>query len=157
MRRPAENVVATVRTTGVGVSDLEGALDTLHWVTAQMGNTPLEWPTPDGYPDLASAWRSAGTLLHTWDMHLGIAGGWWNGLRAANIAALYAGVPANSGDAIVRLGRTLTGTTLSTTHRTVLQTFLGESATTAMPDSILRWWDSALAAIILDGPHHALR
>ncbi|HEV7203880.1 MAG TPA: DUF1800 domain-containing protein [Jatrophihabitans sp.] len=157
VRRPAENVVATVRTTGVGVSNLPDALDTLHWVTAQMGNTPLEWPTPDGYPDVASAWRSAGTLLRTWEMHLGIAGGWWNGLRAANIAALYGGVPANSGDAIVRLGRTLTGTTLSSTHRSVLQTFLGEPARTPMSRSILQWWDSLLAATILDGPHHALR
>lgn len=157
VRRPAENVVATLRTAGITASNLADALDTLHWVTAQMGNTPLEWPTPDGYPDVASAWRSAGTLLHIWDMHLGIAGGWWNGLRPANISALYGGVPANSGDAILRLGRTLVGTTLSSTHRAVLQTFLGEAATTPMSSSILQWWDSALAAVILDGPHHALR
>ena len=157
VRRPAENVVSTIRTTGVGVSNLSDALNTLHWVTAQMGNTPLEWPTPDGYPDVASAWRSSGTLLHIWDMHLGITGGWWNGLNPADIAALYGGTPANSGDAIVRLARTLTGTTLSSTHRTVLQTFLGESATTSMSGSILQWWDGALAATILDGPHHALR
>jgi Protein of unknown function (DUF1800) len=156
-RRPAENVIATIRVLGVGVSNWDHALNTLHWVTANMGNCPLDWPAPNGYPDVAAAWRSAGTLLDVWEKHLGLVGGWWDGLKAANVDALYGGPPANSGDAVNRLTKRLTGTAWTSTHRGVLQTFLAEPAATRMSDSVLRWWGEPLAAVILDAPHHALR
>jgi hypothetical protein len=38
-----------------------------------------------------------------------------------------------------------------------LQRFLNEPASTPMSQSVLRWWAQPLAAVILDGPHHALR
>jgi hypothetical protein len=157
VRRPAENVIATIRALGVGVSDWDHALQTLHWVTSAMGNAPLDWPAPNGYPDVATAWRSAGTLLDVWEKHLGLVGGWWGGFKAADINALYGGTPANSGDAVNRLSRRLTGTAWSSTHRAVLQKFLNEPAATPMVKSVLRWWGEPLAAVILDAPHHALR
>ena len=91
-------------------------------------------------------------------MHLGFVGGWWDGLAEADLAALYGDAPGTSGEAVrpahargspARRGRTA--------HRTVLQTFLDEPASTPMSDSVLRWWAEPLAAVILDGPHHALR
>jgi hypothetical protein len=157
VRRPAENLLATLRVLGVGVSNWPKALETLHWMTNDMGHCPLDWPAPNGYPDVAGAWRSAGTLLDTWNTHLGVVGGWWSGLKAVNVDTLYGGTPANSGDAINRLTRRITGMTWSTTHRAVLQTFLGEPASTPMSQSALRWWAEPLVAVILDGPHHALR
>jgi hypothetical protein len=122
-----------------------------------MGNCPLDWPAPNGYPDVAEAWRSAGTLLDLWEKHLGLVGGWWGGLKEVNVDALYGGVPANSGDAINRLTKRLTGTSWTAAHRSVLQTFLAEPATTPMSKSVLQWWGEPLAAVILDAPHHALR
>jgi uncharacterized protein DUF1800 len=157
VRRPAENLIATIRVLGVGVSNWADALNTMHWITANMGNAPLDWPAPNGYPDVAAAWRSAGTLLDVWEKHLGLVGGWWDGLKAADVGALYGGTPANSGDAINRLTRRLTGTAWTAAHRGALQTFLGEPATTPMSQSMLRWWGEPLAAVILDAPHHALR
>jgi hypothetical protein len=157
VRRPAENLIATIRVLGVGVSNWSDALDTLHWMTNDLNNCPLDWPAPNGYPDVAMAWRSSGTLLRSWDAHLGMVGGWWGGLRAANVDALYGGTPANSGDAVSRLTKRLTGMTWSAAHRSALQTFLNEPASTPMADSVVQWWGEPLAAVILDGPHHALR
>jgi hypothetical protein len=157
VRRPTENLLATIRVLGIGVSNWADALQTLHWMTNDLGDCPLDWPAPNGYPDVATAWRSSGTLLRSWDYHLGTVGGWWDGLRGANIDALYGGPPANSGDAIKRLTRRITGMTWSSTHLAVLQTFLGEPASTPMSKSVLGWWGAPLAAVILDGPHHALR
>jgi hypothetical protein len=157
VRRPTENLVATIRALGVSVSDWGKALDTLHWMTNDMGNCPLDWPAPNGYPDVAAAWRSSGTLLTTWEAHLGLAGGWWSGMRAADVGALYGATPRTSADAINRLTRRITGMPWSTTHRAVLQRFLNEPASTPMSQSVLRWWAQPLAAVILDGPHHALR
>jgi hypothetical protein len=157
VRRPAENLIATLRTLGVRVTDWAKALNTLHWMSNDIGNCPLDWPAPNGYPDLATAWRSSGTLLKLWELHLGFAGGWWDGIAGADFTALYGGAPSTSGDAISRLTKRLTGTTWSSTHRSVLQTFLGEPASTPMSNSVLRWMAEPLAAVILDGPHHALR
>jgi hypothetical protein len=157
VRRPAENLVATVRVLGVGVKDWSDALDTLHWVSAGMGNVPLDWQAPNGYPDTAEAWRSAGNLLAEWNAHLALAGGWWGGLAAADVDALYGGTPATSGAAITALARRLTGSPLAARHQDALQTFLGEPAGTALDDSTMRWLAQPLVALMLDGPHHALR
>jgi hypothetical protein len=157
VRRPTENLIATIRILGLGVSNGGAALNTLHWMTNDLGNCPLDWPAPNGYPDLATAWRSSGTLLRSWEYHLGTVGGWWDGIAGADITALYGGTPTTSGDAITRLTKRLTGMSWSSTHRAALQNFLDEPASTPMSDSVLRWWGEPLAAVILDGPHHALR
>ncbi|MDT4921200.1 MAG: hypothetical protein QOI15_2102 [Pseudonocardiales bacterium] len=157
IRRPAENLIATIRVLGLKVTNWPDALQALHWLSADLGHCPLDWPAPNGYPDVAAAWRSSGTLLDIWGQHLGLVGGWWDGLAGASIAALYGGAPANSGDAVARLTKRITGKAWSSADRAILQTFLDEPASTPMGSSVLRWWAEPLAAVILDGPHHALR
>lgn len=157
VRRPAENLIATVRILGPRVSDMAKALNTLSWMSSSVGNVPLDWAAPDGYPDVATSWRSSSTLLSLWNEHLGFAGDWWDGFAASDKTQLYGRVPATSGEAITLLTRRLTGMTFSATHQALLQAFLAEPATTPMSSSRLRWLLDPLVAIILDGPHHALR
>lgn len=159
VRRPAEHVVATLRVLGTQPAALQTgkAIEALHWMSAAVGHVPLDWVDPDGYPDVATAWRSAGTLLKLWQFNLGMAGDWWAQFAKFDKTTLYGGTPANSGDAIARLGVRLTGTPLPSAHLSALQTFLGEPATTPMANSTLRWLISPLIALILDGPRHAFR
>jgi hypothetical protein len=157
VRRPAENLVATLRVLDVGVSNWSTALPTLHWTTVGVGNAPIDWLEPDGYPDLAANWRSPGTLLKLWASHLATVGGSYSGLKAPDLSALYGGTPTTSGDAVDMLTRRITGTTWSSDHLAILQTFLGEPASTPMAYSTLKWLSGALVALILDSPHHALR
>jgi hypothetical protein len=157
VRRPAENLIATVRILGPGVRDMNKALDTLSWMSSDVGHVPLDWPAPNGYPDVAASWRSSSTLLSSWTQHLGFVGDWWDGFAATDKSALYGRTPLTSGEAITLLTRRLTGMTFSATHRAVLQGFLAEPASTPMARSQLRWQLVPLIAIILDGPHHALR
>ncbi|HEY3603340.1 MAG TPA: DUF1800 domain-containing protein [Sporichthyaceae bacterium] len=158
VRRPAENVVATMRVLEVRPASLTAALKYLQTMTQQVGNQPLAWGPPNGYPDVAAAWRSASSLLMLWLHHLGLAAdSWTNAFAKSNKTALYGGTPANSGDAIARLGVRLTGAPLPTAHAQALQTFLAESAATPMAKSTLHVLLPALIALILDGPSHALR
>ncbi|HZE65525.1 MAG TPA: DUF1800 domain-containing protein [Sporichthyaceae bacterium] len=158
VRRPAENVIATMRILEVRPASIGAALKYLQTMTQQVGNQPLAWGPPDGYPDVATAWRSASTLLMLWLHHLGLAAdSWTNAFAKSNKTTLYGGTPANSGDAIARLGVRLTGAPLPTAHAAALQTFLAESATTPMARSTLHALLPALVALILDGPSHALR
>jgi hypothetical protein len=158
IRRPAENLVATVRALGAGVRDWGKALQSLHWQSSSLGNVPLDWPAPNGYADTASAWRSAGSLLDEWDLHLGFAGGWWDGFAEYDPKLLYQGAkPATSGKAVDLLTRTLTGMRFADPHRRALQHFLGENPSTPIDSSTLRWYLAPLVALILHGPHHAQR
>jgi hypothetical protein len=157
VRRPTENLIATVRIIGNKTSDMTKALDSLHWMSSDVSHVPLDWDAPNGFPDVAVSWRSSSTLLRLWEYHLGFAGDWWDGFAAFDKVALYGHAPATSGEAITLLTKRLTGMTFSAAHRTALQTFLGEAASTPMARSKLRWLLAPLIAIILDGPHHALR
>jgi hypothetical protein len=130
----------------------------LHWQSSSLGNVPLDWPAPNGYADTASAWRSAGSLLNEWELHLGFAGGWWDGFAKYNPTVLYQGAkPATSGRAIDLLTHTLTGMRFADVHRQALQHFLGEPASTPIEGSTLQWLLAPLVALILHGPHHAQR
>jgi hypothetical protein len=158
VRRPAENVIATMRILDAKPATMATGLLYLQYMTQQVGNVPLGWQPPNGYPDVANAWRSASTLLLLWLQHIAMsADAWSNAFAAYDKTTLYGGTPANSGDAIARLGVRLTGAPLPAAHAQALQTFLGEPATTPMAGSTLRWLLTSLIALILDGPSHALR
>jgi hypothetical protein len=158
VRRPAENIIAAVRNLDIKPNNIASALLYLNFATAAVGNAPLAWGPPNGYPDVAAAWRSANTMLTLWQLHLGLASDFWpDGFAAYDKTTLYGGTPANSGDAIARLAVRLTGAPLPAAHVAALQAFLVEPAATPMAWSNLRWLLSPLIALILNGPAHALR
>ena len=158
VRRPAENLVATVRALGVGPGTLSKSLHHLHWMSSSVGQVPLDWTAPNGYPAVASAWRSSGSLLNLWSYHRGLSQNWYDGFAAFDPASLYGAVkPRTSGEAITQLCVRLTGSRFPTAHVQALQTFLEEPASTPIGNSRLRWHLSHLIPLILDAPQHALR
>ena len=158
VRRPAENLIATVRALGVGPGTLSTSLPHLHWMSSSVGQVPLDWAPPNGYPAVASAWRSSGTLLNLWSYHRGLSQNWYSGFAPFDPASLYGPVkPTTSGEAITQLCVRLTGSRFPTAHVQALQTFLEEPASTPIGNSRLRWYLSHLIPLILDAPQHALR
>lgn len=158
IRRPAENLIATVRALGVGPGDLSKSLQSLHWMSSSVGQVPLDWSAPNGYPDAAAAWRSSGTLLNLWAFHRGLAQNWYDGFAKLDLAMLYGTThPKTSGDAIAQLCGRLTGHRFPAAHTLALQNFLGEPASTPISKSNLRWYLAHLVPLILDAPQHALR
>ncbi len=65
LKRPFEFIVSALRGTRAKVSSEMDLVDYL----IRMGHAPFQYPTPDGYPDVASPWT--GTLLWRW--HFAIA------------------------------------------------------------------------------------
>jgi hypothetical protein len=158
VRRPAENLIATVRVLGLQPGTLSASLQSLHWMSSSVGQVPLDWSPPNGYPDVAGAWRSSGSLLNLWSYHRGLSQNWYGGFAPFDPASLYAAVkPRTSGEAITQLCVRLTGTRFPAAHVQALQTFLGEPASTPIATSRLRWYLSHLLPLILDAPQHALR
>jgi uncharacterized protein (DUF1800 family) len=69
LKRPFHFVVSALRTTGARTDGGAQLLDALR----SMGQSPFQFPTPDGAPDVAEAWT--GTLLWRWRLAMSLADG----------------------------------------------------------------------------------
>lgn len=157
-RRPAENLVGSVRALGSKPAAWTTALKTLHWMCVALGEPLLDWQAPDGYADVAMRWRSSSALLQVWDYHLAFLSRWAAGFVPGDISSLYGGTPQTSGEAIDMLTNRLTGMRFSDADRQTLLTFLGDpSFDTPMTASGMRWTALYLVGLILHSPYHALR
>ena len=157
-RRPYEDVVATLRTLGIQTTgDTQaGAFSGLVWQLGEIGHAPLAWHPPDGYPDVAAAWAGTGAVLGRWNLHVGLAQGWWKDGLAYPGASLFDRLlpgprPATRADLVTALQvRLMPGTPLPAAHRDALVTFLGGPG--PVRDADVTWQFGILTAIMLDSP-----
>jgi uncharacterized protein (DUF1800 family) len=162
IRRPMQDVVSTVRILGIR-PDAHGneGMYGLYWMLSELGDAPMAWSQPNGYADVADAWRSAGGLLSRWNAHMSLAAHWWpDELRGPNLRALLPRrLPSTHGRLVDDLARRLVFRTLAERHRDAVLGFLGVSAGTplAEDDAALGWRLPYLVALILDSPYHEVR
>ncbi|HET9608947.1 MAG TPA: DUF1800 domain-containing protein, partial [Acidimicrobiales bacterium] len=159
VRRPAENIAASVRALGaVPTGDIPHSVRALSNAAQRAGHRPLSWQGPNGYPDVHAAWRSAGTIVEVWNVHRMLVGDWQDGLTRPEPAALVDGMPADSvGDLVDSLCRRLCFQVFQPPHRQALVDFLGGDA--AAPAGPLLGDHRAADAVtlVLDSPYFSLR
>ncbi|TYT25102.1 DUF1800 domain-containing protein [Luteimonas viscosa] len=70
VRRPFEAVAASLRVLGCDWTYTldENRSNDLNWRLGFTGHQPYDWPAPNGYPDLATAWSGASTFGMTWKL-----------------------------------------------------------------------------------------
>jgi uncharacterized protein (DUF1800 family) len=162
VRRPAEDLIATLRVLGYGPdkSGKEG-MQALVWIANSLGQQPLAWSQPDGYPDIAVSWQSAGGTLGRWNRHLSLAAHWWpKELTQPELRSLLPEqLPKTHGGLVDALAKRLVFRTLAPTHRQAVLGFLGRAASDPLDsdDQAVRWRLPHLVALILDSPYHAVR
>lgn len=157
-RRPLENLVATVRTLQITPGpDTPGALEHLYWLTNRLGQAPLAWRPPDGYPDVAAAWGGAHGTLAIWNSHRALALGWHDGLTYPPPESLVADPPGTMGDYLDALAQRLLFQPVEPRHRRALLELVeaGEDTPVAelRPDRAAQ----LLVPALLDSAYHALR
>ncbi|HEY7281585.1 MAG TPA: DUF1800 domain-containing protein [Actinomycetota bacterium] len=161
-RRPMEDVVATVRTLGVkpDVSGRDG-MEGLYWMVDGLGNAPGAWSPPDGYPDYALAWASAGGMLGTWNAHMSLAAHWWPDKLVAPDpkSFLPSPLPATHGALVQALAKRLVYRTLPTGQRNAVLSLVGRKASDPLhkQDEAVTWRLPYLLSLILDSPCHMTR
>ena len=162
VRRPFEDLVATLRVLGYrpdahGTKGMQG----LYWMCQDLGQAPMAWPQPNGYPDEAIAWQSAGGVLARWNSHMSLAAHWWpNSLRQPALRALLPKrLPTTYGAFVDDLAKRLVFRTLTPAHRTAVLAFLEHKASDPLSsDSAdLNWRFAYVVSLILDTPYHSLR
>lgn len=169
VRRPYEDLVATVRVLGLQ-PDRTGVKgpQALGWIAASMGHAPLAWPPPDGYPDDATSWQSPAGTLARWNLHLSVAARWWPGkdrLTGSGAASLLPEkLPGTHGALIDALALKLIHRRASAAEKAALCTFLTDQYTDVKPGTRLTaksaavgWRLPYLVALLLATPTHATR
>jgi uncharacterized protein (DUF1800 family) len=158
-KRPLENLVSSMRAIDIAPGpDPAASLEDLYWWTHEMGQQPLAWPAPNGYPDVHAAWRSAGGLLHSWRLHLALLQDWIDTLGDIDAGQLIGDRPqATMGEYIDGLCQRLCLQTFQAPHRDALLAFVGAEAGTPTDQSDLRHVLDHLGGLILDAPYFALR
>ncbi|MEO8477130.1 MAG: DUF1800 domain-containing protein [Actinomycetota bacterium] len=163
VRRPMEDVVATLRILGIqpdasGTNGLQG----LSWMIEGLSHAPMAWKQPNGYPDVASAWTSAGGTLNSWNTHVSLAAHWWPDalqLPPLKDTVLPRPLPPTYGGLVDAVAHKLVFRKLAPAHRDAVLTFLGKTAGSALTrgDAAVTWRLPYLVAIILDSPYHGIR
>jgi uncharacterized protein (DUF1800 family) len=163
VRRPMQDLVATVRALGLG-PDTRGTkgLEDLYWMVEATGDAPMGWHPPNGYPDVAPAWASAAGTLARWNAHLSLTAHWWPATltRPADLRKhLVPRLPGTYGGLVDALARELVGVTMRPHHTAAITGFLGEkpSARLHASDEALGWRFPYLVALVLDSPYFSYR
>ncbi len=134
IRRPMQDVVGTVRILGIG-PDASGndGMQALYWMVGDLGDAPMAWAQPNGYPDVADAWRSAGGSLGRWNIHMSLAAHWWPtslSLPDLRQRLLPQKLPATYGAFVDALAKKLVFRSMSSAHRAAVLGFLGRRPAT---------------------------
>jgi len=163
LRRPLEWVVAGLRTLGAAATAdaAVGGWEGLCWRLGDLGQAPLAWAPPNGYPDVAAAWLSTAGTLGRWNLAVALVDRWWPEGIAQPDSTWQALIgdprPANAQALVDRLCLRLLGQLLPAAHRDALVTFFGGTPTGAIEDWRLTYRVTPLAQLVLSSPVWSLR
>ncbi|MEV0716137.1 DUF1800 domain-containing protein [Asanoa sp. NPDC050611] len=157
-RRPLENFVATARALGIAPgSDVRAGVEGLYFMTQRFGHAPMAWVPPNGYPDVAAAWRSAHATLSLWNAHRALIGGYERGLSYPKVEGLVGKRPGTTGPYLDSLAARLVFQPVAASHRKALLSFLSAKDNTAVRNGSLGGKIEYLAPLLFDSIYHALR
>jgi len=167
VRRPTEDLVASVRTLGITPDPGTGTngLQALYWETSSLGQQPLAWALPNGYPDTAQDWQSTNGTLERWNIHMALAGQWWpvsndpaNPMLQAP-SVLPTTRPATYGALVDQMSQRLVYQTLAPDGKAAVLAFMGVADTDPVgaSDAFWNWRFPYLVTLILDSAHHMIR
>jgi uncharacterized protein (DUF1800 family) len=135
VRTPTEDLVATVRVSGVvptGASASNSFIWHLAAMTYAMGNRPFSWPRPDGYPETSATWSSPARLLSSWQLHHALPANTAGSTQAtfpAKASVLPTVWPRTVAEIVEHQSRVLIGAPSDPDMLAAVTTLLGVSAT----------------------------
>jgi uncharacterized protein (DUF1800 family) len=161
VRRPFEQMVASLRAVGARPgTDPEGLMQ-LYWMLSTTGHQPLGWGPPDGYPDTARAWQSPAAALSIFNSTANIVHGWYpNKLVLPGAKGLLSPAPTTRVAAIDAVAMKVLGRRATVTERNGAATLLAGTKlpATFKPGSWEQQETVALTTLLLlSSPAHLTR
>jgi uncharacterized protein (DUF1800 family) len=156
LKRPLEYVCSAIRILAPQIDDYTGP--NVVAVLSTLGQVPLEWPTPDGYPDTAEHWLSALGMAVRWEFALQLAEQAPTGGLSPALALVG---EANTGNELVdRLAHAILHRELSAEARRKLVEAIIESSygpDGALPAAWLEQKAVLVTAVLMGTPYFMLR
>jgi uncharacterized protein (DUF1800 family) len=162
VRTPYEDMIATLRVLRIGPPkfDTVGIRD-LQYLAGTVGQAPLAWVPPNGYPDTAAAWASTSATLGKWNLHMTLAGQWYpTDLVFTHLLDLVPSPLPRTYSALFKaLAASLAMPALNATQIAALAAFVGRKPGDALvaTDEAVGWRLPYLVALMLDSSHQAER
>jgi uncharacterized protein (DUF1800 family) len=160
VRRPIEAVAASLRILDYSLKNNETAdIGDVVFSLGVMGQAPLGWPQPNGYPDTASAWMSASAVQAEWGMHLRLTGAWWTEtLSFPGLRSLLGNPPASmpSGAFVDLVAARLVSQTVAPDQKAKFLAFLDRRESEPIGAGGLAGL-AMFAKVVLDSPYFAVR
>lgn len=169
IRTPQEDLYALVRALGVTVSRTKDELLSLNWLLSTSGHAPMDWTTPDGFPDDPAHFATPAVAIGKLNTHTDIACNWWprlsgyptpvtpngSGLRRL----LPTPLPATHGEMVQAMARQVLFTPLDETTLDAVLTYFGteKDAPVAENSQLVTWRLGYLVALLFDSSAHAIR
>lgn len=156
-RRPADYLAGCLRSSAARITG-ESGLRLVTTALSTQGQTPLDWPAPNGYPDTQDYWLNTAALLARWNFALAL-------LQRGPNAPLYVDAAALRGTAttpsalVDRLAERLLHRPLSVQARTLLVDYAatGGDPAAPLPPSQLDSTTRELGALLLASPYAQYR
>ena len=162
VRTPSEDAIATYRALDVRAIRPSRTDDFANRVTAQtdfMGQRPFDWPRPDGSPDVADAWTSAGRMLNSWSIHRSMSVGATAGADYRSRASWLPALPARFDTVVDHIARQVLACPASSALCDAASVYAaiprGQIITTA--DTLTNVRMAALMSTLLNSPEHMTR
>ena len=137
IRRPFEQVIATLRVTGSVLSNdaqSDGA-DRIHDLLEDLTHAPWRHSTPDGFPDVAEPWLSSDSLLTRWEGGARISRNDWSRDETLRYdQAALRGSASTAGELFDRLSLRLNLGELDASLRSTILNIVGLDETTPIGD-----------------------
>lgn len=156
LRRPMEWFASLVRAVRLQW-DPARALNFQNAVMSQLallGQVPLAWPSPDGYPDADDRWCTAGAMVARWNLATAASNGFGATAPQFDATRIFgATAPATVGDALDRAALVLVGEPLDASTRAAILGASGLVATAPWRSGSAR----AVITYILQAPRNQVR
>lgn len=157
LKRPAEYLTASLRTSAARV-DGEAGLRILTSALTVQGQAPLDWPAPNGYPDVQGYWLNTAALLARWNFVLALMQRGPNAPLYVDAAALR-GAATTPSALVDQLSQRLLHRPLAASARTLLVDYAASGAdpTAPLPPDQLDDSTRELGALLLASPYAQYR
>jgi len=163
-RTPVEECIATWRALGLRPTKPTRSSDFALYCAYQVdaaGQSPFDWPRPDGPPDTGDAWSSVSRLLSAWNLHYRMAGSQLptTGVTFRTPQSWLPPLPATVGEIIDHVSQQLLCRHATTRLTSVVAQRIDLPATTTIRvfDDLGTWRVARLLAAVLDTPEHMSR
>lgn len=167
IKTPMEDTMGTLRALRPSVAKPRNPDDygndfgnSVLWVARSNGQSPYDWPGPDGYPETNPPWSSTGRVLNSMSFHRGMAAGWYgdSGLKYREYTEWLPALPASFKKVINEISQDLHGRKASKNTRKAISIRTGIAGSTRVTsEQMTEIVVQQILLTLLDSPNHLKR